>query len=286
MKKHIILYNPITKGATYENAQTIQAEFPEGDEFVYQDVTQVEDLYEYLCSVEQDADVVLLGGDGTIHHAANVLAGKDLPTELYYNPRGSGNDFFTDVKGENQGNVISLNKYLKDLPTVTIDGKKTRFINGIGFGIDGYCCEEGDRQRAQGVEKINYAGIAIKGLFFHFKQRNAVINVDGKEYKINNVWLAPTMIGRYYGGGMEVAPAQNRLNENKELTLVLLHTRSKLHGLIVFPNLFKGTHVNNKKAVSVFTGKNITVTFDRPTPLQIDGETVPNVTSYTATAAE
>ena len=30
-------------------------------------------------------------------------------------------------------------------------------------------------------------------------------------------------------------------------------------------------------------GKDITVTFDRPTPLQIDGETVLGVTSYTVT---
>ena len=30
-------------------------------------------------------------------------------------------------------------------------------------------------------------------------------------------------------------------------------------------------------------GNNITVTFDRPTPLQIDGETVLDVTSYNVT---
>ena len=35
--------------------------------------------------------------------------------------------------------------------------------------------------------------------------------------------------------------------------------------------------------VEVLTGRNIRVEFDRPTPLQIDGETIPNVTSYEVT---
>ena len=54
---------------------------------------------------------------------------------------------------------------------------------------------------------------------------------------------------------------------------------------MVFPGLFKGEHVNHTKTVAVHTGQEITVEFDRPTPLQIDGETIPDVTSYTARSA-
>ena len=48
--------------------------------------------------------------------------------------------------------------------------------------------------------------------------------------------------------------------------------------------LFKGEHVRHTKHVDIFEGKEITVEFDRPTSLQIDGETILGVTSYTATA--
>ena len=37
--------------------------------------------------------------------------------------------------------------------------------------------------------------------------------------------------------------------------------------------------------VAVHTGNEITVEFDQPTPLQIDGETVLNVTRYSAWSA-
>ena len=43
--------------------------------------------------------------------------------------------------------------------------------------------------------------------------------------------------------------------------------------------------MNHKKAVEVKTGKVIQVKFDRPTALQIDGETVTGVTEYRVTAA-
>ena len=48
---------------------------------------------------------------------------------------------------------VKINKYIKGLPTVTVNGKDYRFINGIGFGIDGYCCEVGDEKKAKGKGK-------------------------------------------------------------------------------------------------------------------------------------
>ena len=61
---------------------------------------------------------------------------------------------------------------------------------------------------------------------------------------------------------------------------MLFHGSSKLKTLMIFPSIFKGKHVKHKKNISIFEGKNITVSFDRPTPLQIDGETVLNVMEY------
>ena len=57
------------------------------------------------------------------------------------------------------------------IPEVTVEGKTYRFINGIGFGIDGYCCEEGDSQRAKSDKKINYTVIARKMTVFFINIR-------------------------------------------------------------------------------------------------------------------
>ena len=53
--------------------------------------------------------------------------------------------------------------------------------------------------------------------------------------------------------------------------------------LMVFPNIFKGEHVKEEKIVKIYKGHSVTVEFDKPTALQIDGETIRNVTSYSVT---
>ena len=65
---------------------------------------------------------------------------------------------------------------------------------------------------------------------------------------------------------------------------MVFHGTGKLKTLMIFPSLFKGEHVKHTEAVTLLVGKEITVEFDRPAPLQIDGETITDVTSYTVTA--
>lgn len=169
------------------------------------------------------------------------------------------------------------------MPVVTVNGKKYRFLNGVGYGIDGYCCEIGDMMREKdSTKKINYTTIAIKGLLFGYKPTNAKVTVDGKEYNFKKVWICPTMVGRYYGGGMLPAPNQHREDRNDHISVSVLHGSGKLKTLMIFPSIFTGKHIKHTKNVCVLEGKHITVEFDRPTPLQIDGETILNVTKYEA----
>ena len=158
-------------------------------------------------------------------------------------------------------------------------GKTYRFLNGVGYGIDGYCCEVGDKIKATSTKPVNYTAIAIKGLLYAFKPVKATVCVDGKKYEYKKVWIAPTMNGRCYGGGMMPTPDQDRLGDG-QVSLMVLHGSSKLKTLIVFPSIFKGEHVKHTEMIEIIKGRDITVSFDRPCALQIDGETVLDVESY------
>lgn len=89
------------------------------------------------------------------------------------------------------------------------------------------------------------------------------------------------MNGRYYGGGMIPTPEQNRLGDGT-LSLLVWHGKGKLKTLSVFPSIFKGEHVSHGEMCEVLRGREIEVEFSAPTDLQIDGETVKNVTHYAA----
>jgi len=280
MAKGYVIYNPLAgSGSAQEDAKLLQIAMDE--ELEYYDMTHITNYKAFLSGMEKDDILVIVGGDGTLNRFVNDTDGIDIPQQILYFPAGSGNDFAKEVDGS--GNPFRITEYLKGLPSVEVNGKTYRFINGVGFGIDGYCCQVGDELKKTPGKKVNYASIAVKGLLFHFTARNAKIKVDRKLYAYQKVWLAPTMYGKYYGGGMIPAPGQDRTSG--ELSLMLFHGASRLRTLCVFPSIFKGEHIKHTKMVAVHTGREITVEFDRPTPLQIDGETILNVTKYTARAA-
>ena len=234
----------------------------------------------YLKGLAPEDEVVLVGGDGTVNYFINAVRGVEIKNNIYLLGCGTGNDFLRDIERQ-PGEEVLLNPYLANLPTVYVNGLERCFINNMGFGIDGYCCEVADQIKEKNPqEKIDYSGIAIKGLLFHFKPCRAEITVDGVKHEFDHVWIAPTMKGRFYGGGMNMAPDQDRFSD--KLSVVVYHCRSKLGALIAFPSIFKGEHVKKTGMVSIFTGREIEVRFSRPCAAQIDGETVLNVTEYRA----
>lgn len=104
-------------------------------------------------------------------------------------------------------------------------------------------------------------------------------SLETEEFILRSV--APTMNGRFYGGGMMPTPNQNRLNEDGLVSAMVMFGSGKLKTLMVFPSIFRGKHIKHSEFVNVHSGQEIEVEFDRPAALQIDGETILNVSKYT-----
>ena len=276
--KYYVLYNPIAGGGNSEQEVKKLSGILTG-EIEFLDVTKIEDYSAFVQDMAAEDAVVICGGDGTLNLFVNNAKGALQGRKVLYYACGSGNDFLRDIE-HTDGQPVELNPYIENLPVVCAEGKEYSFLNGVGYGIDGYCCEVGDDMRLQSDKPVNYTSIAIKGLLFHYKPTGATVVVDGKEHRFEKVWLAPTMNGRFYGGGMLPAPEQRR--ENDKLSVMIFHGSGKLKTLMIFPSLFKGEHVKHSKNVSVLSGNEITVKFDEPRALQIDGETIRGVSEYTA----
>ncbi|MBQ8831119.1 MAG: diacylglycerol kinase family protein [Oscillospiraceae bacterium] len=280
MNRKCVLFNP--KAGNNKCCDEIDVLWAAYDEVDYYDITRIVSYEQFFAELDETDDIILCGGDGTLNRFANDICGLEIKNDLYLYPVGSGNDFARDL-GHGFGDApnFRINGYLKNLPRVTVNGKECLFLNNVGFGIDGYCCEAGDKYRENG-KKADYTAIAVKGLLNGFNPVNAAVTVDGVRHEFKNVWLAPTMFGRFYGGGMMPTPNQNRKSNDRTLSVMIMHGSGKLKTLMIFPKIFKGTHVKYKDYVEILTGKEITVEFDRLASVQIDGETVLNVTSYTA----
>ena len=280
MSKYYVLYHRLDRNDSSRSKADGVSKFLPNDELIFKDVLEINDYQSFFDNLEDEDGIIVTGGDGSLHKFINRTNGINHNHHIYYFPTGTGNDFYKDIGGKkNQGPVV-IDQYLRFLPTVTVNGKSYKYINNVSFGIDGYCTAAADDLRAKG-KKVNYTTIALDGLLAKYKPCDAIIEIDGVKQHYKKVWLASTMNGRYLGGGMMAAPGQNRLNKAHFQSVLLYYNKGRLHSLLNFPKIFKGKHVGKPSLAQLLPGRSIHVTFSEPRAIQIDGETIRDVTEYT-----
>lgn len=278
--RYFFLYNPLAgEGKAVKYAEKIKAE--QGENLIYTDLTKIGSFADFIATLSSDDKLIVCGGDGTLNRFINSADGVEIKNDIIYCPAGSGNDFMNDLGRTEEDGAFSVNEHINNLPTVTIKGKSYRFLNGVGFGVDGYVCAEGNRLRNKG-KKVNYTAIAVKGLLFAFKPVNATVTIDGKEYKYRKVWMTTTMKGRFFGGGMRVTPDQDRNDTEGKISVLIAHNLGKLKIATLFPTIFEGKHIKFTDYIDIHRCHSMQVKYDKPCDLQMDGETISGVTEYSA----
>lgn len=276
--KNYFLYNPLAGKGKAEN-KLLMWNSAENSETVDLDLTKMVDFDEFTATLNENDRIIICGGDGTLNRFVNQLNNTTINNEIIYYPAGSGNDFTNDLNRSADEGAFDVSDHIKTLPHVEIKGKDYRFINGVGFGVDGMVCAEGDRLRGNG-KKVDYTLLAIKCLLFGFKPVNATVVVDGVEKHFEKVWMSTTMKGRFFGGGMMLTPDQKRNDPENKLSFVIVHDISKLRLLSLFPRIFKGTHTRFTDYVTIIPCNRVEVSYDQPCFLQVDGEPMSDVKGY------
>lgn len=237
------------------------------------------DVAAFASELNEDDRVLIRGGDGTLHHFANRAKGVDFPCKLFMIRSGTGNDFLNDIGQMTADEPLDIRRYLKELPTVTFGGRRRVFINGVGLGVDGEVCLGVEIYKTKNPnKKANYTAIALQELGFKYKRPSAKITVDGVTRFYDKVWAVSTMKGRYYGGGLKIAPDQNR--DSGEVSVVIMHGGSRVKTLSVFAKINSGGHIKHTEMVEVIKGKHVKVEFSHPCALQVDGEVFTGVSKY------
>ncbi len=231
-----------------------------------------------------DADkLYICGGDGTLHYFANNTRGLKFPCSVYVIRSGTGNDFLNDIGQKADSELLDVREHIENLPEVEVDGERRLFINGVGMGIDGAVCDGVEQYKKKTGKKANYTTIALKLLAYKYKRPSATVIIDGETHHFRDVWMASAMHGRFFGGGMMVAPTQDRTTG--KLTVMVMHGGSRPRILTIFPTIFNGGHLKYKDIVEVFECDEVTVKFDIPIAFQADGETKSDMITYTARSA-
>jgi YegS/Rv2252/BmrU family lipid kinase len=209
--------------------------------------------------------VVLVGGDGTLNDAVQGFldenGGVAQGPDLGLIPSGTGGDFrrtfgLGDSVEEAAERLLNATPRPLDLGLLSVtshDGQLVRraFINITSFGIGGLTDRiVNSTPKWMGGKAAFFLGTVRAMLVY--KNAPVRVRVDGKlcfELPVFNVALAN---GRYFGGGMLIAPDADP--SDGLLDVVALQDLSKLQSVALSQHIYKGTHLT-QPGVSVARGK-------------------------------
>ncbi|MCX6395123.1 MAG: diacylglycerol kinase [Propionibacteriales bacterium] len=197
--------------------------------------------------------LVVIGGDGMVHLAAQALAGTS--TRLGLVPAGTGNDV---------ARAVGLPRKDPLAATDVIIGGKERaidlarignryYVTVLAAGFDAIVNERANEMTwPKGQMRYNLATLAELRTFSPIPY---VIEVDGEQHRFEAMMVA---VGNTesFGGGMKITAGA--VMDDGILDVVAIMPMSKLELIRTFPKLFSGTHVEHPK-YRHFAGKSITV---------------------------
>ena len=221
--------------------------------------------------------VVVVGGDGTIHEVATGLieGGGDLPAMAVF-PVGTGNDFYRMVgAGKSVADVVGLLKEGEiarfDVGRVEWEGGHRVFVNLLGVGVD----VEVLRRRA-GFTRLRglsqYLAALVTALA-RFRPPEVEIEV-GEQHIRGRTTLSAITVGPSIGGGFMLSPDASPSDGHLDLCHFPSMGLLKIMGLI--PRVIRGTHGSAREVTTCRLQEAVLRSAgDEPLWFEIDGELGP-----------
>jgi diacylglycerol kinase (ATP) len=190
-----------------------------------------------------------MGGDGTVHHALQAVAGTDIPLGIV--PTGTGNDVAAAL-GIPASPVLAATAILDALQT----GKRSRvdavrvtgphledprwWMGVLSAGFDSAVNERANRMRwPAGPRRYD---LAIFAELLRLRPRTYTLELNGVPFEVDAV-LATVGNTSTYGGGMRICPDADPTDGLLDVTVVGPVSRTEL--VRVKPRLYAGTHLTH-----------------------------------------
>ena len=227
--------------------------------------------------------VVAVGGDGTLNEVVDGFFAEDgTPlgggAALALVPSGTGGDFRKAAAipadpRQAVGLLVSGTTRLIDAGRIDFDaGARRHFVNIADCGLGGAVVARVNRSRfksggARGTAVFLWQSLAT---LWTFGAHHVTLRVDGTQRFEGAVQTVVVANGRYFGGGMHIAPHASL--DDGVFDVVIVEARSRSRSLRGLPSLYRGRHLD-EPGVSVLRGSTVRIEASgEPLLFDVEGE--------------
>ena len=214
------------------------------------------------------AELIVIGGDGTINEVINNYHGK----EIIYLAYGSGNDLARSIEFKKD---IEISRLLESKRFIEYDVgvvNDRKFCSGFDIGFNADIIK-----RANGSKLKKYLGkyiYLLQGVIgiLMLKKYKAKILWDSGETTTDKLYLLNAMIQPYEGGGIKFAP--NATGQDGKLHIMIMENMSLATFVYNYLCLLLKKH-NKMRRVKQITTDRLAIKTNQKY-FQIDGELINN----------
>ena len=239
--------------------------------------------------IEGHSEIVAVGGDGTINEAINGFFfenGAVAPDAVFaFVTSGTGGDF-RKTFGVAPGYEAAIARLKLATPRAVDVGRVTcltqngaptsrHFINIASFGMSGLIVDSVNRARIAKLfgGQFAFAFHSLAGML-RYRDRAVRIRVDADFDEITSISTVAVANGKYFGGGMMVAP--NAKPDDSSFDVIVMGGAPKSRAMADMKQIYTGEHLKNP-AVRELKGSRIVAvpvaeTRGRAVLIEVDGE--------------
>ncbi len=209
--------------------------------------------------------LVVAGGDGSLHHAIQELAGSDCALAAL--AAGRGNDLTTCLGLHPVPE--SLERWIAEGPVRPVDvgrAGEVRFGVHCGVGFDSEAARWANEQRLVGGI-LSYP-LSVLRTLARFVPPEIRVDYEGGRYDGEAMFVVCANCWRF-GGGMKIAPQASL--EDGLLDMVIVRRVSRPLALRLFSLVYAGRHVDHPAVIVVKTPR-ARISLDREMEMYGDGE--------------
>lgn len=225
--------------------------------------------------------LLVAGGDGSIHEAVNGILQSGRSAELGIVPVGRGNDFAKacSIPTHWEDAALLLADRLQNaMPARPVDIGRMNgryFANGAGIGFDARVTDIARRVRLP-IGDLVYLVALVRGLWSGVNTYRVRVRYGEQQHE-GPVTLVNISNGPWVGGLYNIVPSA--LNDDGELDLLVVKPVSRFRVMTLLPKLIGGKHMQEPEVVHARI-ESCEIETAEPMPSHLDGELQPPQTRF------